>query len=154
MALETQMSLTDETLKTLNDLIQVNVDAQKGFEEAASEVKDTKLSGMFRELAKERSCQSLELQSLVLQNGEKPPTDGSITGMAHRAWMNLRTTLGGGNQVILNEAERGEDHIKAKYEKALKCCAGSAVTDVLNRQYIAVQKAHDQVRDLRDSCCA
>jgi uncharacterized protein (TIGR02284 family) len=151
MALETKTNLTEETISALNDLIQVNIDAQKGFDEAASEIQDLNIANMFRELSTQRSQQAMELQSLVVQNRQTPTDSGSIAGAIHRGWMNLRTALGGGNQVVLNEAERGEDHIKAKYEEALKCCTGSAVTDVLNRQYASVKKAHDRVRDLRDA---
>ncbi len=151
MAMETKTNLTDKTLNTLNDLIQVNIDAQKGFEEAAEKIEDMNIASMFREFATQRSNQAAELQTLVLKNSEQPTDSGSFTATAHRAWMNLRSVLGGGNQAILNEAERGEDHIKAKYEDALKCCEANAVNDVLTRQYAAVKQAHDRVRDLRDS---
>jgi uncharacterized protein (TIGR02284 family) len=65
--------------------------------------------------------------------------------------MDLRAAFGAGTHAMLSEAERGEDYIKGKYEEILKGTAGSAVTDVLNRQYRAVKIAHDRVRDLRDT---
>lgn len=151
MALETKFKLTDEIARQLQSLIQVNVDAQKGFEEAAEKVDDINLSSMFQELAVQRSTQAMELQSLVSSSGKTPEQTGTISGTAHRAWMDLRSAFGGGNQMILNETERGEDHIKAKYEEALKCCTGTSPSEILNRQYAAVKKAHDRVRDLRDS---
>lgn len=151
MATETGYSLTEDTIQQLQDLIQVNIDAQKGLEEAAEAVQDINLSSMFRELSVQRSAQARELQSLVSGNGEESEQSGTWSGTVHRAWMNLRSTLGGGNQMILNEAERGEDHIKAKYEEAIRSCSGSAAIGVLKRHSEAVQKAHDRVRDLRDS---
>jgi uncharacterized protein (TIGR02284 family) len=37
------------------------------------------------------------------------------------------------------------------YEEVLKETAGSAVNDVLTRQYAKVKAGHDQVRDLRNA---
>jgi uncharacterized protein (TIGR02284 family) len=151
MATETKLTLTKETVNTLNDLVQVNIDSRDGFRHAAGEIQEVAVANMFNQMADERDRQSQELKSLVSMNGEQPETDGSFAASAHRTWMDLRTALGGGLQTVLDEAERGEDHIKAKYESALKENAGSAVTDVLHRQYAAVKAAHDRVRDMRDA---
>ena len=57
----------------------------------------------------------------------------------------------GGIHAVLSEAERGEDSIKHNYESALKDVAGSPVADILQKQYVGVKSAHDNVRDLRDA---
>jgi uncharacterized protein (TIGR02284 family) len=149
--METKTTLTDETISTIQELIQVNIDSRDGFREAADNVEDATVINLFRELAAERSQQASELRSLVNANHEEPESNGSLAAAAHRTWMDLKTALGGGTASILNEAERGEDHIKGKYEAALKNSAGSAVSDVLNRHYADVKKTHDRVRDLRDA---
>ncbi len=154
MALETKTNLTDETVEELQGLIQINLDSQLGFDEAASEVEknDASLAKLFRTYATERSRQASELKSFVSLNNTQPRDDGSFSGSAHRGWINLKAALGGGKQMILNEAERGEDAIKAKYEEVLKSTSGSGITDVLNRHYAEVKRTHDKVRDLRDQC--
>jgi uncharacterized protein (TIGR02284 family) len=151
MATETKLSLTQETLDLLNDLAQVNIDSRDGFRHAAGEISEMSISHMFVQLADERDRNLQELRSLINMNGETAENDGSFAAAAHRTWMDLRTALGGGVQTVLDEAERGEDHIKAKYEDALKKNAGTAVSDVLHRQYTAVKAAHDRVRDMRDA---
>ena len=51
---------------------------------------------------------------------------------------------------VINEVERGEDHIKHKYETALQEQDLSSETrDVINRAYESVRRGHDQVRDLK-----
>jgi uncharacterized protein (TIGR02284 family) len=145
------MTLAEETITMLNDLVQANIDSRDGFRHAAGEIQEVAVANMFTQLASERDRQAIELKGLVSLNGEKPAKDGSFAAAAHRAWMDFRTAIGGGLQAVLNEAERGEDHIKAKYEDALKNNAGSAVNDVLQRQYAAVKAAHDRVRDMRDA---
>jgi uncharacterized protein (TIGR02284 family) len=149
--METKTALTKETINCLNDLIQVNIDSRDGFRDAAENVENLTISSLFTELSNQRNDQASELRSLVTANAQEPTDSGSFAAAAHRAWMDLRSAFGGGTAAMLSEAERGEDYIKGKYESALKGHAGSAVTDVLNRQYASVKAAHDRVRDLRDS---
>ena len=109
-------------------------------------------TNLFRELAVERSANATELQTFVEWHGNEAEEDGSFSAGVHRAWINVRGKLNGGDPyVILIEAERGEDHIKAAYEDILKDTAGSAMNDLLQRQYTNVKAGHDGVRDLRDS---
>lgn len=150
--METKQHLRDETIDKVQDLIQINIDSEKGFAEAADKVKDSKIATLFRQLGGERTANAKELQTIVKWNGEKPQTAGSFAAAAHRAWLDLRAALNGGDaSVILSEAERGEDAIKGMYEDVLKETAGSAVNDVLTHQYAKVKAGHDKVRDLRDA---
>ncbi len=151
MATETKLTLNQETLDALQELIQVNIDSRDGFRHAASEIQEIAVANMFTQMADERDHQAQELKSLMTLNGEKAPQEGSFAAAAHRTWMDLRTALGGGLQMVLDEAERGEDYIKGKYEAAMKSHAGTAISDVLHRQFAAVKSAHDRVRDMRDA---
>ncbi len=58
--------------------------------------------------------------------------------------------MGGDAYSVLAEAERGEDTIRASYESILRDNPTGAMADVLQRQYLAVKRQHDKVRDLRD----
>ncbi len=151
MSVETKTSLNDATVSKLQDLIRINIDSEEGFQEAVQQLEDSRLTGVFAELGAQRAQNATELQDYVQWNGEKPRDEGSYAAAFHRTWMDLRSTLNGGDtHVILCEAERGEDSIKKAYEDALKETAGSAVNDVLTRQYANVKSGHDRIRDLRD----
>jgi uncharacterized protein (TIGR02284 family) len=144
--------LTREAAKTLQDLIQLNIDSRDGFRDAAEQIDDVTVAEFFRQVAEERNELANELQTIVATSGEQPEDEGSWTAAAHRAWMDLRSALGGGTAAVLSEAERGEDHIKERYEEALRDLAGNgSVNEVLMRQYSAVKAVHDRVRDLRDA---
>lgn len=150
--METKFALNDETLETLQDLIRVNIDSYKGFDEAADTIENAPISTLFRELAQQRRANAAELRQYVKMNDEDAEDSGSITGAIHRWWLSARGALNGGDDyVVLIEAERGEDSIKERYEDVLKKTAGSAMNDVLQRQYRAVKAGHDKVRDLRDA---
>ncbi|MBL9082427.1 MAG: PA2169 family four-helix-bundle protein [Planctomycetales bacterium] len=149
-------NLPEKSLDWLQDLIEINIDSSKGFKEAADNLQDMKekdlpLESMFRSLSADRARQADELQAIVASNAKKPTESGSVAAAAHRTWMDLRTALGGGQQAVLSEAERGEDHIKAKYEEALQELGSCPCTQVLRRHYDAVKASHDKVRDLRDA---
>ena len=149
----TTMKLPEKSIKWLQDLIQVNIDSRDGFEEAADNLKgnDGSLVSFFHELSSQRALQASELQALVASNAERPTKSGSVAAAAHRNWMDIRTALGGGAQAVLNEAERGEDHLKEKYEEALKELGSSFCTATLRKHYSAIKASHDQIRGLRDS---
>ncbi|QDU27550.1 hypothetical protein ETAA8_26380 [Anatilimnocola aggregata] len=153
MAMSAQ-TLTQKSIDWLQSLIQINIDSRDGFKEASENLKEKNpsLANRFCSLAQQRDSQATELQTMVASNAEAPTESGSFSAAAHRTWMDLRTALGGGEQAVLDEAERGEDTIKAKYEEALKDMGGSEpCCDTLRRHLTAVQSSHDEVKALRDS---
>lgn len=143
--------MANEAVSTLNTLIETLKDGKNGFESAAADVKDLKVKATFQEFAQQRARLAGELQAEVQKLGGDPETSGSTVAAAHRGWMNLKSTLGGGEKSILNEAERGEDSAVKTYEKALAENLPAEVAGVVRRQYAQVKQAHDRVRDLRDS---
>ena len=150
MAMQANTILSKETIATLQELLQLNLDSRDGFVEAAENVEEMSIASLFRELAAERNGQASELRSLVASQSKEPTDSGSYSAAAHRLWMDLRTALGGGSAAMLSEAERGEDHIKGKYENAMMEHQGEAVREILQRQYEAIKASHDRVRELRD----
>jgi uncharacterized protein (TIGR02284 family) len=53
------------------------------------------------------------------------------------------------DQVLLSEAERGEDDAAIRYRKALEKPLPSAIRNLVERQLHAVQRHHDQMKMLR-----
>jgi len=70
---------------------------------------------------------------------------------AHRMFVNLRTSLtSNDNKAVVDEVERGEDHIKAKFEDAMKDKDVSPDTKaVISDVYVSVRNGHDQMRDIK-----
>lgn len=151
MKSETLTMLSEASLSKLQDLIRINIDAAKGFDEAASNVDVQSVSAMFRQLASERTANANELKRFVELNNAEAVDSGSILGAIHRAWIDLRSAVNGGDAyVILCEAEKGEDSIKKSYEEALAETSGSAIHSLLAQQFVGIKRGHDRVRDLRD----
>jgi uncharacterized protein (TIGR02284 family) len=115
-------------------------------------VSDPNVKATFNEFARQRSQMAVELAShLRGDEAKSSPDSGSISGAAHRGWMNIKSALGGGEQSILNEAERGEDVAVKAYQDALNQPLPADVAQVVRRQYDQVKAAHDRVKAMRDS---
>jgi uncharacterized protein (TIGR02284 family) len=83
-----------------------------------------------------------------------PEPGSSVAEVLHQAWVDIKAAVVGasGDDVdILGECESSEDATKEVYEKELLRGLPPHVQDVVQSQYQEIMKAHDQVRELRDS---
>jgi uncharacterized protein (TIGR02284 family) len=150
------MHNTEHDIDTLNGLITVTIDSVDGYREAAKDASNETFRTLFKDRANERDDVVDSLQAEVRALGGEANDDGSALAGAHRMFVNLREALtGGDDKAIIAEVERGEDHIKAKYEAAL------ADTDIspdaaaaIRRCYQSVKEGHDQMRDLKHGVAA
>lgn len=141
----------DHDIKTLNSLIETTLDSADGYTEAAKDAKDASLVSLFNARSTERRAAVSKLQQCVRSLGGEPEDDGTILASAHRAFVNLRASLTSkDNTAVVDEVERGEDHIKAKFEDALKDTDVSPGTmSVISDVYASVRSGHDQMRDIK-----
>jgi len=141
--------LNDHDIDVLNSLITTTIDSAAGFERAAEDNDSGRFAALFRDFAAERREVVAKLQETVRSFGGTPNDDGSLKADLHRRWLDLRAAIssGNGDEAIVDEVERGEDYLKAKYEAALadpKLSAGMA----------AVQQAYESVRAGHDTASA
>ena len=145
----------DKTLSVLEDLIETCKDGQKGYQDAAQHVKRSDLKTYFNEQSLERARFAEELRQELtrLGEGDKKPS-GSVSAALHRAWIDTKVALGGGDKAILESVEAGEDSAKESYRKALSEPLPSDIAATVRNQAASVQKAHDHVKMLRDQAKA
>jgi uncharacterized protein (TIGR02284 family) len=145
--------LHTETIEQLQKLIRTNLDSANGFRKASSQFDDLRITELFLEIADERAAFARELQSYVKFSGSEPINAGSAAAKTHRLWMEIRNRLAHDDPYpTLAEAERGEDVIRDAYQRVLLATPGTAVNDVLLRQYERIQAARGLVREMRQSC--
>ena len=146
--METFDKLSPDTKNAVTELVEINADSRKGFQKARDLVTEPELVRLFEAMANLREEQALELAKF----GEmEDPLKSSFSGKLHRWWMDLRSTVSKDETLaVLEEAERGEDEIKGRYEKLLKKNPGTPLSSLLHSQYRAVKAGHDRIRDLRD----
>jgi len=138
-------------ISTLNGLIEINRDAQKGFQEAAQRVIAQDIKTFCLEQSRSRAHFVEELQTRVLALGDEPENSGTVSGALRRGWMDLKAALGGSDHAILSVVEASEDRAASEYRKALARDLPLDVQDMVELQSRSVLQAHDKVRALRDS---
>lgn len=143
----------DHDISTLNGLIETTLDSVDGYSEAAKDADNARFVGLFNDRAGERRHVATALQQQVRALGGTPEDDGTILAGAHRVFLDLKAKVTGrDDKAIVNEVERGEDHIKAKFEKALADGDLSVATkQAIQDAYTSVKQGHDQMRDIKHS---
>lgn len=148
------MSTTQEhAVKVLNSLIETTLDSAHGYKEAAESSEEGRYKTMFSERSLKRMKLSGELQQEVRSFGGEPQDDQSMLGKAHNKFVDLKAAIMGHDEkAIINEVERGEDFIKAKFEKAVGDEDLPAnVRDMVSRAYQQIKADHDEVSRLKHS---
>ena len=138
-------------ISTLNSLIATTLDSVDGYTEAAKESDNAKFADMFTSRASERRSIVTQLQSEVRRLGGEPEDDGTALASAHRTFLDLKAAVTGrDDKAIVNEVERGEDHILHKFQAALEDENLSPETrSAIQNAFTSVRTGHDQMRDLK-----
>jgi len=147
------MSDSSHDISTLNSLIATTLDSVDGYTEAAKDSESGRFGALFTSRAAERRGVVSRLQQEVVSLGGNPEDDGTVLAGAHRIFINLKSAVTGKDEkAIVNEVERGEDHIKAKFEDALgDADLSPGVKAVIQGCYASVRQGHDEMRDLKHS---
>lgn len=142
----------DHAVKVLNSLIETTLDSANGYKEAAENATSTQYRSMFADRSMRRNELVRELQQEVRTFGGEPETDQSLLGKAHNKFVDLKNALTGGadDKAVINEVERGEDMIKAKYEAAIADQElPTTARDLVNRAYGQIKADHDEVSRIK-----
>jgi uncharacterized protein (TIGR02284 family) len=141
--------MQNHDIRVLNDLIETTLDSAEGYAEAARETRSTRFSLAFQTRATERRLLASRLQQRVEALGGSPEDEGSVLASAHRMFTNLRKSLHDDNAVI-DEVERGEDHLKHQFEDAMDDADVSPPTHALIAEaYRSVNSGHEQMHVLK-----
>lgn len=142
-----------EDIAVLNSLIKTTLDSCKGFRDAAEDAENTQYAAVFIEFAEERGRVASQLQAEVRRLGGNPEDDSSFLAAAHRTFMNLREAFTGrDDKAIIEEVERGEDYIKAKFEEELRDDDLSPSTRaVVSEAFQSVRAGHDRASAMKHS---
>lgn len=110
----------DHDIKTLNNPIETTLDSSDGYAEAAKDARSAGLIALFAARARERRGTAATFRQCVRSLGGKPEDDGTVLASAHRVFVNLGASIASNDHIaVVDEVERGDDHIKAKFEDAM-----------------------------------
>jgi uncharacterized protein (TIGR02284 family) len=140
----------DLDIEVLNSLIETTVDSVHGYRDGAEHTNDPGLKALFESRAAERERVLAELRAKVQELGGSAEDEGTMLARAHRVYVDLKSALGSDRKRVIEEVERGEDHIKGKFESALRNQQLSTDTLAVIRQcYSSVKAGHDQISAMK-----
>jgi uncharacterized protein (TIGR02284 family) len=115
------MRTTKENLeKRLQGILEKNIDARKGYENAAKIAESPNLKSFFKRKAQERHIFNQNLKKEIMASYGKIEEEGSTAGIVHRAWMDIKSFFTGNNDVaMLEECIRGDRTAEEEYEDIL-----------------------------------
>lgn len=136
----------------LNDLLEKNYDAEKGYKKAAENTDNSLLKNFFNRKAQERYDYGHEIKSEIKSFGEKPDKGGSVTGSVHRGWMDVKALFSTDDaESMLEEAIRGEKASVDEYEDVLRETSLPVSTrEILLKQKNAIYSDLNRVKRLED----
>ena len=145
-------SYTEIISNKLNDLLEKTYDAEKGFEKAAENTKHTFLQKYFERKSKERKDFGYELNKEIRSFGERGIESGSITGTAHRTWMDIKAMFSvDSDESMLQEAIRGEKAAAQEYKDVLNETSLPISTHtLLLKQQDAIESDLRTIKNLED----
>ena len=148
------METTTETIEILNDLLAINNDRIRGYENAIEETPatDASLKSLFARMILESKDIRVELAEMVERFGGEFETGTTGAGKLYRAWMDVKTVFTGHDrQTVLSNCEFGEDAAQKAYRTALSSEElDSETKTAIIRQQQVLKISHDQIKALRD----
>lgn len=141
----------DANITTLNTLTATLIDSVEGYRDAAENTESGRFQELFRQMANDRNGCVEDLRAEVRRLGGEAEDDQSTMGSLHQRWLDLKAAITGrDDKAIINEVERGEDYLKAKFEAALdKEDLSGESRSVVQRAYQSVREGHDKVSALK-----
>ncbi len=141
-----------ELVGNLQELLEKNLDAEKGFKNALDETKNVHLKQFFKKMAIQKNRFVTELDFVIRSLNEEPKEKGRTLGGLHRAWMDLKTSLSGDkDEAILEEVIRGEKASEKEYEEKLKDHFFPVdIAELLNKQLAEIRLTIAKVKTLED----
>lgn len=141
--------------QSLQEVVDKNEDAIKGFEKAAENSKDTSTKSYFLSRIENRKLFLKQLKNAVpeLQLGNEK-IEGTTAGAAHRSWMEIKAFFSGDNdEAMLEEAVRGDKNAVKEYNEVLtNAMVPARVREILREQKASIQndlETSDILEDFR-----
>ncbi|MGB3465605.1 MAG: PA2169 family four-helix-bundle protein [Cyclobacteriaceae bacterium] len=137
----------------IEQIIETNIDAAKGYEKAAEKLNDSELSTIFNRLAQQRKQFNEEIINELRPLGVTPETSGTTKGYFHRTWMDVSTAFSGNkDEQIIDESITGESTSLERYDEIIKKeILPQPVQERVANQKSFIYGAIDQLKEFKQS---
>lgn len=149
------METTEKINTAIKDLVIINNDRTEGYKKASEETKDAELKTLFNRLSQQSVGFGSDLKSYITDADKMPKADETKnTGKLYRVWMDVKAAITANDRkAVLSSCEFGEDKAIQTYDDVLKDTQGipTNAVDIIKKHRAELQKAHDEIKMLRDS---
>jgi uncharacterized protein (TIGR02284 family) len=147
------METTTETIEILNDLVAINNDRIRNYENAIEETTNEMLKELFGSMIVESRFIRIELAEEVQNMGGEFETGTTASGKIYRAWTDVKTVFTGLDPYnILSNCEHSEDATQEAYHDALDSEDLPAyIRALIQKQQQILKVSHDKIRGMRDA---
>ena len=141
-----------DTVNVLQNLLEKNYDAEKGYKKAMQDAKTPSLKNFLQKQALQRSHFATALDKELRDLDETPIESGSLTGTLHRAWIDIKSSVAGNDdEAVLEEVIRGEKASVDEYQEAMKNnTLAPKINSLLQSQLSDIQSTLSRVKTLED----
>lgn len=143
-----------ETKTSINSLIVINNDRYEGYKKAAEETRDAELKTLFTRYSMQSKGFGESLRPFSDTEDQPKHDETTNSGKLYRVWMDVKSAVTANDRkAILSSCEYGEDVAKRTYDEVLEHPEDvpSEVVDIMRKHRSELQKAHDEVKALRDA---
>lgn len=146
----------EQVVKTLNQLIKLCNDGNRGYKEAAEQIENEEISTILYRLSQQRALFEAELKNEVRNLGgsteDRGPdeSEGTLLGNLHRKWIDLKEKLTSKEyEAVLEECKRGDKNAYEAYEEALKANLPEYIKEMLVNQLHLIKGAYTQLEEFQ-----
>ena len=144
------MTYSENINKELNNIIEKNIAAVKGYRDVAKDIDNEAFKNLFTEQANKRETFVSELQAEVSKYGGSPKRDTNFDSDLHRTWIDVKKFFSSNNEeAVFEEIIRGEENAVKEYEEIL---TESKLTDttlsMLREQLAFIKSSISKMRSL------
>lgn len=112
---------SDEIFNEIEEILEKNEDAKKGYAKAAENAKSDALASYFRQKSTNRKDFNTKLKREIKSAYTDFDEDGSFGGSIHRAWMDVKSLFSADNdESMLEESIRGDKAAIDEYNDVIE----------------------------------
>ncbi len=147
------MSTRHEKLSDqLEEILEKNRDAEKGYTKAAENADSSNLKSYFKKKASERNTFNTELKKVMMTSYNDIDDDGTFAGTIHRTWMDVKAFFSADDdESMLEEAIRGEKASVEEYDDVLEDTnLPTEIASLVRKQKMQIESDLSKVKTLED----
>lgn len=143
------MLSTQDVTDTLNHLLEVCRDRQRGFAAAAAAINQPVLKAELLQYVAQTRTLATELEDALTALGHTPSCHGTMAGALHRGWMSIRSAAShDGTHAVLAECQRADDWALGAYRQAFESDLPASTESLVELQFDQVRRTHERIKSL------